>query len=100
MEFHFSNKNLESLYTTGVCEKYKLEKDVIYDFIWLIGIISAAKDVSDLDGQPSLDLKKSKSQYSFKLSKKHRLRVNIERESEEKTAPTIFINEILNVKDC
>jgi plasmid maintenance system killer protein len=58
VKYYFSNKKLEQLYTTGKNSKYKLDKNVIRDFIWLVGVIDATKDTYDFWNQPALNFEK------------------------------------------
>ena len=97
MKYHFSNKKLEQLYATGNSKKYKLDKNVIKDFIWLVGVIDAAKDIHDFWNQPALNFEKLegfKKRYSFRINRKYRLEVDIDWENEEQTIRIVGIDEI------
>ncbi len=97
VEYYFSNNKLEDLYTKGKSKKYRLERHIIEDFIWLVGIIDAAKDIHDFWGQPSLNfekLKGSATRHSFRISKKYRLEVNVEWINGEQTIGIFAIEEI------
>lgn len=97
MKYHFSNKKLEQLYSTGKSKKYKLDKNIIKDFIWLVGVIDAAKDIHDFWNQPALNfekLKGFKKRYSFRINRKYRLEVDIDWENEEQTVGIVGIDEI------
>ena len=97
MKYHFSNKKLEQLYTTGKSSKYKLDKDIVRDFIWLVSVIAAAKDIHDFWKQPALKfekLKGTKNRYSFRINRKYRLEVDISWENEEQTIGIVEIDEL------
>lgn len=97
MKYHFSNKKLEQLYTTGRSKKYKLDKNIIKDFIWLVGVIDAAKDIHDFWNQPALNFEKLEGfqkRYSFRINRKYRLEVDIDWENEEQTIGIVGIDEI------
>ncbi len=97
MKYYFTNKKLEQLYTTGKSNKYKLDKNVIDDFIWLVSVIKAAKDIYDFWNQPALKFKKLEGfikRYSFRITKKYRLEVDIDWENKEQTVGMIGIDEI------
>ena len=97
VKFHFTNKKLEKLYTVGKSTKYKLEQHVIRDFIWLVGVIDAAKDIHDFWKQPALNFEKVrgyKTQYSFRITRQYRLEVDIVWENEEQTVGIVGIDEI------
>jgi proteic killer suppression protein len=97
VEYYFSNKKLEDLYTTGKSKKYKLDKNIVTDFIWLVGIIDAAKDIYDFWGQPSLNFEKLEgyeTRHSFRISRKYRLEVNVEWSNGEQTIGIFAIDEI------
>lgn len=97
MKYYFSNKKLEQLYTTGRSKKYKLEKQIIQDFIWLVGVIDAAKDIYDFWDKPALNFEKMEGEekrYSFRISRKYRLEVDIEWENNEQTVGIVGIDEI------
>ncbi len=97
VKYHFSNKKLEQLYTTGSNKKYRLDKNIIPDFIWLVDVIDAAKDIHDFWNQPALNFKKLeglKKRYSFRINRKYRLEVDIDWENEEQTIGIVGIDEI------
>lgn len=97
MKHYFSNKKLEHLYESGKSKKYKLEKNIIQDFVWLVGVIDAAKDIHDFWNQPALNFEKMEGfsiRYSFRITKKYRLEVDIDWENEEQTVGIFGIDEI------
>ena len=97
MKYHFSNKKLEQLYTTGKSNKYKLDKHIIQDFIWLVSVIAAAKDIHDFWNQPALKFEKLKgheNRYSFRITRKYRLEVDISWENKEQTIGIVEIDEL------
>ena len=97
MKYNFSNKKLEQLYTTGKSKKYKLDKNIIHNFIWLVGVIDAAKDIHDFWNQPALNFEKLEGfqkRYSFRITIKYRLEVYIDWENEEHTVGIVGIDEI------
>lgn len=97
MKCYFSNNKLEKLYTSGKSNKYKLSKEIIKEFIWLVGVIGSAKDIYDFWEQPSLNFEKLegyKFRHSFRINKKFRLEVDIEWENEEQTVGIVGIDEI------
>ncbi|MDC7219446.1 MAG: type II toxin-antitoxin system RelE/ParE family toxin [Spirochaetales bacterium] len=97
MQYYFSNKKLLDLYETGQNKKYKLEKNIITEFIWLVSVIDAAKNIHDFWGQPSLNFEKLqgfKTRYSFRLTRKYRLEVDIEWEDKEQKVGIVGIDEI------
>lgn len=97
MDYYFSNKKLEQLYATGKSRKYKLNKNIIKDFIWLVGVIDAAKDIHDFWDQPALNFEKMEghiNRYSFRITKKYRLEVVVDWENDEHTVGVFGIYEI------
>lgn len=97
MKYYFSNRKLRQLYTTGKSKKYKLDKNIIQDFIWLVSVIDAAKDIHDFWNQPALNFEKLegfKRCYSFRITRKYRLEVEIDWENEEQTVGIVSIDEI------
>ncbi|WP_187759757.1 type II toxin-antitoxin system RelE/ParE family toxin [Thiospirochaeta perfilievii] len=97
MKCYFSNKKLEKLYTTGKSKKYKLSEEIVRDFIWLVGIIDAAKDIYDFWDQPSLNFEKLqgfKNRHSFRINRKYRLEVDIEWENDDQTIGIVGIDEV------
>ena len=97
MKTYFSNKKLENLYTTGKSKKYKLDQHIIVDFIWLVGVITAAQNIHDFWNQPALKFEKLEgfqSRYSFRITKKYRLEVDIEWENKEQTVGIVGLDEI------
>ena len=97
MKWNFSNKKLEKLYTTGKNNKYKLPKDIIEHFVWLVDIIDAAKNIYDFWNQPALNFEKLEgyeNRYSFRINKRYRLEVAMEWENDEHTIGIVGIDEI------
>ncbi len=97
VKYYFSNNKLEQLYATGKNSKYKLDKNIIENFIWLVGVIDAAKDIHDFWNQPALNferLKGFKKRFSFRITIKYRLEVEIDWENEEQTIGIVGIKEI------
>jgi toxin HigB-1 len=97
VRYHFSNRKLKELYEKGRCKKYKLDKNVITDFIWLVNVIEAAKDIYDFWEQPALKFEKLQgfeNRYSFRINKKYRLEVDIDWEDEKQTVGIVGIDEI------
>lgn len=99
MKTRFLNKKLEKLYTTGKSRAYKLPERVLMEFVDTVNYIDAAKDIHDFWRQPSLKFEKLrgfKRRYSFRLSRKYRLEVEIEWENEEQTIGIVGIDELSN----
>ena len=97
MKYYFSNKKIEQLYATGRSTKYRLDKIIVQDFIWLVSVISAAKDIHDFWGQPALCFEKLEGfekRYSFRINRKYRLEVDIDWENEEQTIGIVGIDKI------
>ena len=97
MKYYFSNKKLEQLYATGKSIKYKLDKSIIQDFVWLVGVIDAAKNIHDFWNQPALNFEKLegfKKMYSLRINRKYRLELDIDWENEEQTVGIVGIDEI------
>ncbi len=97
MKYRFTKKKLEQLYTTGKSTKYKLDKNVIIKFVWIVNIIDAAKDIHDFWNQPALKFEKLEgfaNRYSFRITIKYRLEVDIDWENEEHTVGIVGIDEL------
>lgn len=93
------NKKLEGLYTSGTSRKYKLNKQEVKNFFWIVEVIQAAKDIYDFWNEPSLNFEKLRGmekRYSLRLNRKYRLEVEIEWENEEQTVGIVGIDEISN----
>ncbi len=99
MNFRFSNKDLEKLYTTGKSRKYKLSKDIIDKFFARIQQIEAAIDLYDLWKDKGLNFEKmegSNSRHSMRLKLKYRLEMEIEWQNTENTIGEFVIDSISN----
>ncbi len=98
MEVVFNNKKLETLYTTGKSNKYKLERAIVESFFEVVAILEAAKDIYDLWKQPSLNFEKLTNSeiYSARINKKWRLEMSIDWQDEKSTIGIIGIEEISN----
>ena len=97
MKYHFTNKKLEQLYETGQSKKYKLDRNIIIDFVWLVNVIDAAKDIYDFWDEPALNFEKLvgyEFRYSFRINRKYRLEVDIDWENDEQTVGIVGIDEI------
>ncbi len=97
VKYYFANNKLARLYITGKSKKYKLDKNIILNFVWLVGVIDAAKDIHDFWNQPALNFEKLeglKKRYSFRINRKYRLEVDIDWENEEQTVGIVAIDEI------
>ena len=90
MEWDFSNKNLEKLYTKGKSSKYKgLPKNVAINFVARINEIEAASNIYDLWKKPSLNFEKLKGKKkgycSVRVTGKWRLEFKVDWEDEKQT---------------
>jgi len=99
MNFSFSNKDLETLYTTGKSKKYRLSNDIIDKFFARIQQIEAANTIYDLWNDKGLNFEKmqgSGNNYSMRLKIKYRLEMEIEWKNNEKIIGDFIIKEISN----
>lgn len=99
MNFRFSNKDLEKLYTTGKSKKYKLSNDIIDKFFARIQQIEAANDIYDLWKDKGLNFEKMEgfeTRYSMRLKLKYRLEIEIEWQNAENTIGKFMVDEISN----
>ncbi len=74
-----------------------LKKSEVIDFVWLVDVIAAAKDIYDFWKQPSLNFEKLQgytNRFSLRLTRVYRLEVTIEWENEKKTVGLVGIEEI------
>ncbi len=99
MNFRFTNKELEKLYTTGKSKKYKFPNDIIDKFFARIQQIEAAYDIYDLWKDKGLNFEKMEGQearYSLRLKLKYRLEVQIDWNNVEHTIGEFIVDEISN----
>lgn len=99
MEVEFNNTKLLKLYETGNSKKYKLEIQVILEFIKAVDTLVAARDIYDLWKYPALNferLKGSEKLHSVRITKKYRLEFVIDWTNEEQTIGIVGIEEISN----
>lgn len=102
MEFVFSNKDLEKLYTTGISKKYRLPNDIIDKFFARMQQIEAANTIYDLWNDKGLNFKKmqgSENCFSMRLKIKYRLEMDVEWKNNEKTVCDFIITELSNHYD-
>jgi plasmid maintenance system killer protein len=97
VEYHFTNKHLEQLYTEGFSRKYKLPENVVYEFVGVIQEIAAAVDINDFWKLPALKFEKMRgytSRYSFRVTRKYRLEADIEWENDQHTVGIVGIDKL------
>lgn len=97
MEFEFTNKNLEALYTTGKHRKYKLQQDTLKKFVMRIQQIEAANTIHDFWKTPSLNFEKLKgytNRYSMRVDRNYRLEMEIDWHDQSQTIGKISIIEL------
>jgi proteic killer suppression protein len=94
MEFRFSDRKLEKLYTEGA-EAHKYAEGVVDAFLRRVRRIDAAKDERDLRVPASVHFEKLKGdragRYSMRLKDRWRLILRIVTDEEQKT---VVIDEI------
>jgi len=99
LEITFNNKKLKTLYETGQCNKYKLDKNTKESFFEVVAILESSKDIHDLWKIRSLNfekLKGFKNRYSVRLSSKWRLEMTIDWQNEIMTVGIINLEDISN----
>jgi plasmid maintenance system killer protein len=98
LEVFFTNKHLETLYTTGKSPKYRLPTHVIDKFFATVQKIEAAESTSDLAADKGLRFKKlaNADTYSMRLNDKYRLEMSLKWEDENHTVGQFLLFDITN----